>query len=152
MAKGCNLLSYQVSVLARCVHKSYHHGEDIYLSYLSGNTFGSQAKPESICSELHYVILFSHNVFVCVRPCPQAFSSIVGLIRQDFFVIVHVVLLAEAPNRINVLDILSLCPGPYNGAPFVCKVAASIFELAVCCLAIQQVAFLESPITQCMAK
>jgi hypothetical protein len=68
--------------------------------------------------------------FFYVRPCPGAFSSIVSLIWQDFFVIVHVVLLAKAPNRLNVVDILSMCPGPKNGAAFVYKVVVTLFELA----------------------
>ncbi len=65
-------------------------------------------KPESICSELHHVILFPHMAFLCLRPCPRTFSSIVGLIWQDFFVVVHVVLLAESPNRLNGLEIPSI--------------------------------------------
>jgi hypothetical protein len=74
--------------------------------------FAVGRKPKSICNKLRHVILFLRNVFLCVRPCPGAFSSIVGLIWQDVFVEVHVVLLAEAPIRLNVLDIPSMCPGP----------------------------------------
>ena len=69
-------------------------------------------KPESICSELNHVLLRPQMVFLCVRSCSWTFSSIVGLIRQYLFVVVHVVLLTEAPNRLNVLDIPSVCPGP----------------------------------------
>ncbi len=54
-------------------------------------------KPESICSELNHVILFPHMVFLCVRPCPRTFSSIVSLIRQNLFVAVYVVL--AVPSR-----------------------------------------------------
>ncbi len=41
METGCSLLSYQVSVLASCVRKSYHLGDNIYLL---GNTLCSWAQ------------------------------------------------------------------------------------------------------------
>ncbi len=109
-------------------------------------------KPESICSELNHVLLRPLMVSLCIRPCPNTVSTIVGLSRQYLFVIVHVVFSTEAPNQLNVLNILSVCPSPENGAPFVSKVAASVFELTAHCRAVCQVAFLKSPITQCTAK
>ncbi len=54
MEMGCNLLSYQVSVLARCVCKSYHLGDNIHLS---GKTLWGWHKPESICNKLRHVRL-----------------------------------------------------------------------------------------------
>ncbi len=42
----------------------------------------------------------------------MALSPIVGLIWQDVFGVVQVVLLAEVTNRLQVMDIPSMCPGP----------------------------------------
>ncbi len=109
-------------------------------------------KPESICSELNHVLLRSLMVSLCIQPCPNTVSTIVGLSRQHLFVVVPVVFSTEAPNQLNILNIPSVCPWPENGAPFVCNITASVFELTVHCGAICQVAFLKLPITQCTAK
>jgi hypothetical protein len=74
--------------------------------------FAVGSKPEFICNELRHVRLFPLEVFCCVRPCLGALSPIVGLIWQEVFVVVHVVLSAEVPNRLKVLDILTMYPGP----------------------------------------
>jgi hypothetical protein len=110
MGTGCSLLFNQVYVLARCVHKTNLTTVETFVC--PETLFAVGHKPESISSELNHVLLRPCIVSLCIWPCPNTISTIVRLSRQYVFVVVHVVFLTEVPNRLNVLNIPSMCPGP----------------------------------------
>jgi hypothetical protein len=67
-------------------------------------------KPESIGGELHHIVLRLLMVSLNIGPCPNTVRSIVGLTRQYFFVVVHVMFPTEAPKCVNAVDIPSVGP------------------------------------------
>jgi hypothetical protein len=89
--------------------------------------FAVWRKSESICNKLSHVRLGPLLLLLFGKPCPEAFSPILGQIWQDVNIVATVILSIKSTNILQVTDILS-CVLDYRMEHLVCASFAQARE------------------------